>query len=588
MPMEYNCRRNMRRTLLIFFLFAEIVNVSAQPLTGKCGKNATWLLHNDGTLIISGTGETFDFGKKSQNATFVKIGIAEKINTLDLSHFIGEVKDNLFWGCVNLNTIILSEKQQCGFSSNAFNGCLKITTLELMPEALVDKNNRCRISFDTSLMKIPNSNIPVNTIRTVVLNQKPELWFKTIKPFAPIETSDHLRSSGGIIGQWQNGGWNGVVQRTTSGGEGRYHYIEREIAIEINGRSREASDIPIEKIEHHTDEGVATSEFWYVAERLGDDEIQYDYYHTNDNRLYHKKLRYKSKRWNGLAFKHMCILPNNDFFIADNPYYDPDFYKRSADVDKTKTPFKGLFQSSEGGFFYGDFTSLFFDESDGYEERYPIYPVEFDGGVSSRPIKDGSDILNRRTGKGVFYDKNKNELIYGLWGKGQYKGSPEKITIEDIIDCPEPLPLDFVTTCYVEKEVAEWLKKDEFETTQEWKVRTSESNRQKRQECFAKEIQIKYLKKISGKIHLNLQLSAYDADNKCFPVVDNTFGTMNVVLDNITPQEFKSSWDKMVTVPTIFINKNKIDILEIDFLLYDEQIKDYSKVAHYRNPEKKN
>ena len=583
----------MRRTLFMFFLFAEIVNVSAQPLTGKCGKNTTWLLHHDGTLIISGTGETFDFGKKPQNATFVKVGIAEKIRTLDLSHFIGEVKDNLFWGCVNLNTIILSEKQQCGFSSNAFNGCLKITTLELMPEALVDKNKRCRIAFDTSLMKIPDSNIPVNTIRTVVLNQKPELWFKTIKPFAPIETYDHLRSSGGIIGQWQNGGWNGVVQRTSSYGEGYYHYEHREIAIEVNGKRYEVNDksyrsYPIKKIEYHTDEGPTNTDFWDIEERLGKEEVQHDYYNIIDNsseRLYCKILEYKNEKWNGLAFKYMCIFPNNDYFIADNPVYDPD-YTAHANFSYEKVPFKGFFQSSNGGFYYGDFTSIMFVDVRDYGLLYPFFT--YDDATHSIPVKDGSDFLNRRTGKGVFYDKNKNELIYGLWGKGQYKGSPEKITIEDIIDCPEPLPLDFVTTCYVEKEVAEWLKKDEFETTQEWKVRTSESNRQKRQECFAKEIQIIYLKKISGKIHLNLQLSAYDADNKCFPVVDNTFGTMNVVLDNITPQEFKSSWDKMVTVPTIFINKNKIDILEIDFLLYDEQIKDYSKVAHYRNPEKKN
>ena len=132
----------MKKILLFLLVFIGIITAMAQPLNGKCGKNVNWILRNVGTLIVSGFGATYDFSKKPQNATFTKYGIAETIKTVDFTHFSGKINDNLFYSCKNLNTIVLSEKQQCTFSLNAFAGCM-ITKLELVPEK-INKQNRCR------------------------------------------------------------------------------------------------------------------------------------------------------------------------------------------------------------------------------------------------------------------------------------------------------------------------------------------------------------------------------------------------------------------------------------------------------------
>lgn len=585
----------MKKFFLFLLVFIGIIDAMAQPLSGKCGKNINWILRNDGTLIVSGYGETYDFGKKPQNATFTKSGIAETIKTVDFTHFSGKINDNLFYGCQNLNTIVLSEKQQCTFSLNAFAGCM-ITKLELVPEK-INKQNRCRYVLNITPELLQKYSIPISTIKHIIINQNSEVWFKKLEPFAPIETYSSLKRGTSkygeaVIGQWQNGGWNGVVQRTSSSGDDYYRYVRRQIAVEVNGSAHsDVTGLLHKKIEHHTDVGPTNTDFWDIEERLGDTEIQKDYYHTTKNGtewLYCQTLRYQqSRRWHGIKYK--CNFYNGDCFIADNPNEDSLFIERRNEKSFKNTeplPFKGLFFYNDGSYFYGDFDGNAIDFVN-VRSYGLLYPFTLQKGLETiGVVQNSSDILNTRTGKGIFYDRVKNKFIYGLWENGQYKGSPEDITIEDIIDCPFIIPLDFITKTYVNEQLTKWEEKDEFETTQEWQYRTSESKRQLKQSELKEYILSEYLKKFSKNSHLDLQLGTYDADNKYFPVTDQMFGKMNVVLDNFTPQKFKTSWNNIEYIPTFFINNktNKVDILEIEFLLFDEQINDYRKVAHYNNP----
>ena len=77
----------MKRAILILFVVMWVGGALAQPTSGKCGKNVTWTLQDDGTLVIEGTGDTYDYSKKPQNSPFVKNGVADRIKVVDLTRF---------------------------------------------------------------------------------------------------------------------------------------------------------------------------------------------------------------------------------------------------------------------------------------------------------------------------------------------------------------------------------------------------------------------------------------------------------------------------------------------------------------------
>lgn len=590
----------MKKNVLLALIIANFINVFANSINGKCGKNASWTLDNDGTLIVSGSGETYDFSKKPQNAPFIKNGTSEIIKAVNFTQFTGKVNDNLFYGCHNITTIILSEKQQCSFSFYAFSGCDQITNLEIFPNSIQEKN-RYRYIIKVSPEILKEYFVPVNTIQYIILNQNSDAWYETIIPFEPIETYGSLRQQRGkngeyIIGQWQNGGWNGVVQRTTINELGNYKCVNRTIAIEENGLCRDKHGYPIDRIEERTEVNIDSADLWFIEKRVGEYEIQKDYYITyrkGTEKIYCQTLYYTSEKkwryphndkWFNYSIKYRYNFPDGDCFIADNPEFDSLVIERSRNLslkEKVNVPFRGWLSWKNDGFFYGDFTRIRFEEP-----KNQLYPFSyFYEDLRIFPVSKLSKLLTLRNGIGIFYNPETGEEKHGVWKNGEYIGSPESVTFQDFFNCPFALPINLVISSYIKESLIKWMQKGEFETTQEWRNRTSDSSRQQKIIELEQKIQVEYLKKISKKIHLDLHLELYDADNQCFPVSEKTFGTMNVFLDKITPQLFKASWDRIVVIPTYFINNNKVDIFKIDFLLFDEQVNGYRKVAYYLNPE---
>lgn len=97
-----------------------------KPMSGKCGDNLTWVLDDEGTLIISGVGEMYDYGlsdspwdEKKEDIRTVKIeagvsnissrafSFSKKLTSVSISNSVTCIGDAAFWMCTNLGTITI-------------------------------------------------------------------------------------------------------------------------------------------------------------------------------------------------------------------------------------------------------------------------------------------------------------------------------------------------------------------------------------------------------------------------------------------------------------------------------------------------
>ena len=169
----------------------------------------------------------------------------------------------------------------------------------------------------------------------------------------------------------------------------------------------------------------------------------------------------------------------------------------------------------------------------------------------------------------------------GLWKDNVYIGHPEEITMQEFLAFPEILPLNLIAKNLVEKAVNKWQQKDEYESIEEWQLRVNEVSRKERAIVEYNLLVDKYIENAASKTSINLKLGNFDADNGTYIVSDDTFGKMPVAITNkITPQQFRSSWNSIVKVPTYFFNGKSISICDITFW------QGKNMVAYYRNDAK--
>lgn len=95
---------------------------------GNCGKNVTWVLHNDGTLMISGRGEMDNFSSsqlpwaKEKNKSFIKKVIIE--------NGVTSIGDDAFSGCEALTNVIIPDSIT-SIGKNVFSNCTSLTSISI-------------------------------------------------------------------------------------------------------------------------------------------------------------------------------------------------------------------------------------------------------------------------------------------------------------------------------------------------------------------------------------------------------------------------------------------------------------------------
>ena len=98
---------------------------------GTCGENVTWKLDENGTLIISGTGDMFDY---TFNETAPWFDINSQIESIVIESGVTSIGEWAFGWCFNLNTVKISDTVKI-VPHNAFAACWHLGAF------VVDENN---------------------------------------------------------------------------------------------------------------------------------------------------------------------------------------------------------------------------------------------------------------------------------------------------------------------------------------------------------------------------------------------------------------------------------------------------------------
>lgn len=111
---------------------------------GKCGDNAEWTLYRDGTLVIFGSGNMYDY---TYDSGMIKVGGVEehpvntdwykykdRIEKVKIQEGITNIGDLAFYGCSSIKSIILPEGLEC-IGQASFNECKALVSITL-PESL--------------------------------------------------------------------------------------------------------------------------------------------------------------------------------------------------------------------------------------------------------------------------------------------------------------------------------------------------------------------------------------------------------------------------------------------------------------------
>jgi hypothetical protein len=115
--------------LKILFLWALLlpgaVSSFAQVASGECGENLTWMLEEDGTLTISGTGTMTDYTYYAPWRSY-----AFRIITVIIENGVTSIGNGAFSECRNLTSVTIPESVT-SIENDAFHNCYSLTSVTI-------------------------------------------------------------------------------------------------------------------------------------------------------------------------------------------------------------------------------------------------------------------------------------------------------------------------------------------------------------------------------------------------------------------------------------------------------------------------
>ena len=133
----YNGTENQWNSIVPYGYFNDAV-----ILYLRCGDNATWELHDDGELIISGSGAMTDWSYKlrpsrKSESPFSKL--SQYITKVTISHGITSIGNCAFYYCNNLTSVTIPDSVT-SIGMWAFRGCSSLTSV-IIPDGVTSISN---------------------------------------------------------------------------------------------------------------------------------------------------------------------------------------------------------------------------------------------------------------------------------------------------------------------------------------------------------------------------------------------------------------------------------------------------------------
>ena len=185
----------------VFEAEASVEYKSEEVASGNCGTNLAWILDNEGTLTISGTGEMHKYVSENK---FPWKKYSSDIRRVEILSGVTSISDYAFFNYTELRSITIPETVTA-IGNYVFEGCKKVTEINIPQNGLISIGN---LAFD-GLIKVTAFEIPTTVtmigehafgsmgITTVTIpsgvNTIEKYAFSDCKSLTSITLSDNVR-----------------------------------------------------------------------------------------------------------------------------------------------------------------------------------------------------------------------------------------------------------------------------------------------------------------------------------------------------------------------------------------------------------
>lgn len=118
------------------------------------------------------------------------------------------------------------------------------------------------------------------------------------------------------------------------------------------------------------------------------------------------------------------------------------------------------------------------------------------------------------------------------------------------------------------KEIEDWQKKKEYETSVQWQTRVTESNRAKKVQEFTERAKQEYIAEYTKGVNvLACNVGYYDSDYGVFPITNKKFGTFYASVPQAEAQNFKNNFSSVKITPEYGIKNDQVGVMAASFTL---------------------
>jgi hypothetical protein len=132
----------------------------------------------------------------------------------------------------------------------------------------------------------------------------------------------------------------------------------------------------------------------------------------------------------------------------------------------------------------------------------------------------------------------------------------------------------------IAKEIPQWQKKKEYETTEQWRQRVTAENQKNKVDEIVNQAKTEYIALHKPKTTKGT-LGTYDADYGAYPVSIEGANTIYAKIPLEEAMQFKSNWSKVAMQPTYGIIDDNIAVTSCIFSLGNKSWKSTERAANY-------
>ena len=187
-------KKRIISTVLLFCIFLSMLSVMAMAdlsevldfgTCGAQGDNLTWVLNEDGTLTISGSGDMYDY----YNSTIPGYQYASKITKVIIEEGVTSIGSSAFYNCSSLRSITIPDSvTSIGF--HAFYNCSSLNSITIPDSVTSIGDGAFSWCSNLSSITIPDSVRSIGAYAFYNCSELKTIYIENLKNFCEIDFYD--------------------------------------------------------------------------------------------------------------------------------------------------------------------------------------------------------------------------------------------------------------------------------------------------------------------------------------------------------------------------------------------------------------